>query len=147
MRAQSETEALITLTVRCLVAGLVAGLVMMLGLLLGEERVLAFYIGQGNEGSEATRELLRTAWILVATVQPLNGLVFVIDGILCSGQDFRYISKAYVAGFVFVFLPLIVSPLRMSLLGIWGVKASFNIYRCCAALRWVIQDWKRIQEH
>ncbi len=147
MRAQSDTEALSTLTVRCLAAGLVAGLVMMVALLLGEERVLAFYIGQSNEGSEATRQLLRTAWILVATVQPLNGLVFVIDGILCGGGDFRYISKAYVAGFIFVFLPLIVSPLRMSLLGIWGVKGFFNLYRCVAAFHWVRTDWKRIQEH
>jgi Na+-driven multidrug efflux pump len=147
MRAQSDTKALTTLIVRCLASGLIAGLLTMLGLLLGEERVLAFYIGEGNDGSEATRKLLRTAWMLVATVQPLNGPVFVIDGILCGGQDFRYISQAYVTGFVFVFLPLIVSPLRMSLLGIWATKAAFNVYRCAAALLWVKADMKRLQEH
>lgn len=108
---------------------------------MGREHVLDFYVGKdGEDGAQATRSLLRTAWILLATVQPLNGVVFVVDGILCGGQDFSYISRAYVLGFASVFLPLIFSPLKSSLLGIWGTKAVFNVYRCAAALHWVVSD-------
>ena len=137
LRAQADPGALTTLNVRCLAAGLIVGLVVMLGLLLGEDAVIKFYIG---DASGATRALLMGAWPLVAAAQPLNGPLFVIDGILCGGQDYSFISRAYAVGFLLVFLPLIVSPLRLSLMGIWGTKAGFNVYRCAAALLWVKGD-------
>lgn len=131
LRASASTSsrrAQIELTKRCLTCGLVAGVVVGVTLTARRDQIIRFYVGAASE-EDLVWELLKSMWVLLAGVQALNGVVFVIDGLLCAGGDFRYISKAYAAGLLFVFLPLVASPLRSSLLGVWFVKAIFNLYR------------------
>ena len=134
----SGSSALLSLTARCIGGGGGVGCVIAAGLIVGRDQVIRFYVG-GNH-TEAVRELLASVWMLLAVAQPVNGVVFVLDGLLCAGSDFRYISKCYVVGFALVFLPLMCSQLNASLLGVWTAKSVFNVYRLGAAILWVRRD-------
>ena len=74
-------------------------------------------------------------WILLCSIQPINSLAFVYDGLMYAGQGFAFISRTFVAGFVLFYGPLIIAGFvledsgRSSLVWIWGAKAAFNVWR------------------
>jgi MATE family, multidrug efflux pump len=67
---------------------------------------------------------LQVLWI-VALVQPLSAVVFVLDGILIGAGDQRYLAGAMLASTVLVFLPAVavVTALDGGLLWLWGAIA------------------------
>jgi putative MATE family efflux protein len=67
---------------------------------------------------------LQVLWI-VALVQPLSAVVFVLDGILIGAGDQRYLARAMLASTVLVFLPAVavVTALDGGLLWLWGAIA------------------------
>ena len=73
----------------------------------------------------AVRSAAREVLLVVAVLQPVNAVVFVLDGVLIGAGDLRYLAKAMaVSGFV-VFLPaaFAVRWLDGSLLWLWGALA------------------------
>ena len=74
---------------RCLVYGFAAGCVMMLLILVLRWPIAASF---GHEASLVT--MTANTMIIVALLQPLNGLVFVGDGIFQGALDFSYLAIA-----------------------------------------------------
>jgi putative MATE family efflux protein len=56
-------------------------------------------------------------WLIFAAMQPLNALVFALDGILLGAGDTRYLALAMVPCSLLVFAPLAIA----SLLAGWGI--------------------------
>jgi putative MATE family efflux protein len=67
---------------------------------------------------------LQVLWI-VALVQPLSAVVFVLDGILIGAGDQRYLARAMLASTLLAFVPavVVVTVLDGGLLWLWGAIA------------------------
>jgi putative MATE family efflux protein len=74
--------------------------------------------------------VLRVLWI-VAALQPLAALVFVLDGVLIGAGDAGYLALAMLVATVVVYLPvgLVVAALDGGLLWLWGALALWMIAR------------------
>ena len=73
---------------------------------------------------------LEVLW-LVAALQPLNAVVFVLDGVLIGAGDVRYLAGAMASASFLVFVPgaLLVLALDASLLWLWTVIGLFMAAR------------------
>jgi Na+-driven multidrug efflux pump len=73
-------------------------------------------------GDTEVRDLAGSALLVVAALQPVNAVVFVLDGVLIGAGDARYLAVAMV-GAALVFLPaaLGVAASGAGLLALWGV--------------------------
>ena len=88
---------------------------------------------------ERARDLL----LVVALLQPVNGLVFVLDGILIGAGDLRFLALAMV-GAMLVFVPAaaLVLVLDLGLAGLWAAVALLMLVRLAAlARRFVGGGW------
>jgi putative MATE family efflux protein len=67
---------------------------------------------------------LQVLWV-VALVQPLSAVVFVLDGILIGAGDQRYLARAMLASTLFAFVPAValVTALGGGLLWLWAAIA------------------------
>jgi Na+-driven multidrug efflux pump len=81
----------------------------------------------------------------VALLQPVNGLVFVLDGILIGAGDLRFLAAAMVgAAAVFVPAAALALVLDLGLAGLWGAVALLMLARLVAlgrrfaGGRWVV---------
>jgi len=67
------------------------------GGLSGTAAGLAFYCAQGSlpylfTADQAVAAVLRQgAWLVLAVAQPLNGLLFVFDGLMYATQHFKFV--------------------------------------------------------
>jgi putative MATE family efflux protein len=63
--------------------------------------------------------------LVVAALQPLNAVVFVLDGVLIGAGDLRYLAAAMALSALAVFLPaaLLVLRLELGLTALWGAIA------------------------
>lgn len=87
--------------------------------------------------SAAVAALVRTqAFLLLAAFQPLNGVVFALDGFLLGAHDTRFLMKAMLAGGLLLFVPLtgMAFHLELGLLGIWAGFSLFMVQRLAANL-------------
>jgi putative MATE family efflux protein len=68
--------------------------------------------------------------LIVAAMQPLNGIVFVLDGILIGAGDARYLALAMLAATA-VFIPaaIAVDTLGGGLIALWGALTLFMLAR------------------
>jgi putative MATE family efflux protein len=81
--------------------------------------------------------------LVVALLQPVNGLVFVLDGILIGAGDLRFLALAMV-GAMLVFVPAaaLVLVLDLGLAGLWAAVALLMLVRLAAlARRFVGGGW------
>jgi Na+-driven multidrug efflux pump len=71
---------------------------------------------------DAVRRLTFDVLVIVALLQPINAVVFVLDGILIGAGDLRYLAKAMAVSGLVVFLPIaaLVLATTGSLLALWG---------------------------
>ena len=78
----------------------------------------------------AVRTLLATVLLVQAVWQPVNGVVFVLDGVLIGAGDARYLALAGV-GTLVVFLPLLVLVWRADagLAWLWWAFGAFMAAR------------------
>jgi Na+-driven multidrug efflux pump len=136
MESESSALYLVTLTRRVLVAGFAAGVMTSVALAVCPDFFIGFFTKD-----RAVSDVLISCWWLLCLVQPLNGLVFTIDGLLYAGQQFRFIRNYFIAGFTLVFVPAIVLYGKYSLLGVWTTKAVFNVYRLAGGALWV---WREV---
>ncbi|HWH79138.1 MAG TPA: hypothetical protein VNT76_17270, partial [Candidatus Binatus sp.] len=85
----------------------------------------------------------RIMW-LVCFFQPLNGVVFVLDGLLIGARDTRYLMWAMLAGALAVFVPISWSALHFGwgLIGIVGGLSALMAWRCATnLLRFLNRRW------
>jgi putative MATE family efflux protein len=85
---------------------------------------------------QAVIDLTRQVLVVVAVLQPLNAVVFVLDGVLIGAGDLRFLAGAMVAAFA-VFLPaaVLAGTVGGTLLWLWGAIALLMVARL-AAVAW-----------
>ncbi|MGZ4693476.1 MAG: MATE family efflux transporter [Acidimicrobiales bacterium] len=86
-----------------------------------------------------------TAFLLVfvGVMQPVNGVVFVLDGLLIGAGDLRYLAGAMLVSFV-AFLPfaLAVPVLGLGIGWLWAALFVFMVARMVTlGIRWVGHGW------
>lgn len=78
--------------------------------------------------SDAVREAARTeAFLLLAALQPLNGVVFALDGFLMGAHDTRFLMWAMLSGGLLLFVPATAAAFALEL-GLFGVWAGFSLF-------------------
>jgi Na+-driven multidrug efflux pump len=87
---------------------------------------------------------LATSLLVVAAVaQPLNGPVFVLDGILIGASDLGYLARAMAVSFA-GFLPLVAAVwwLDAGVAWLWWALVGFMGLRLATLWRrWCTDDW------
>ena len=100
--------------------GVVAGLLFTVSFVVAWESIVAFFTT-----SRAVIAMLSPGiMILVCLIQPLNGVVFVLDGFLIGARDTRYLMKAMLAGAA-IMIPLAWTSLQLSW-GLMGILLSIT---------------------
>ncbi|KAI3438708.1 hypothetical protein D9Q98_001128 [Chlorella vulgaris] len=123
---------LMQLVRRVLLAGAVCGCAAGLVFTLAADRTISAFTSD-----PAVAQALRggAAWEVLAASQPLNGLLFVFDGLLLTTHDFTFIRNNMCSGGLLVFLPLLAASVWWvpSLASIWLAKAALNVWRLAGA--------------
>jgi putative MATE family efflux protein len=91
------------------------------------------------------RHLALQVLLIVAALQPLNAVVFVLDGVLIGAGDVSYLAVAMLSALV-VYVPAAVAVLVLGggLLWLWGALALWMLARCVgmatrfAGYRWMV---------
>jgi putative MATE family efflux protein len=76
---------------------------------------------------------VHAVWLIFALMQPLNAIVFALDGILLGAGDTRYLAVAMVPCSLLVFAPLAIA----SLLAGWGIVGVWLAIVALIAARFV----------
>jgi Na+-driven multidrug efflux pump len=105
--------------------GLLAGLALG-GLVALLRPVLAPLFSDDPAVIDLTRQVL---WV-VAVLQPLNAVVFVLDGVLIGAGDLRFLAGAMVGAFA-LFLPaaVLAGAVGGTLLWLWGALTLLMVAR------------------
>ena len=86
-------------------------------------------------------------WLIVALLQPIGGIVFVLDGVLMGAGDFRFLFWSTAAAALGALLPVALLALRFGwgLRGIWAGMAALMLVRLAATV-WRLRDggWARV---
>jgi putative MATE family efflux protein len=135
-RAYAASVRMIWLSVY---AGILFGAVM---LALGD--VLPYVFTSDEEVVERTQEI----WLLFALMQPLNGAVFALDGILIGAGDGRYLMWSMVAAFAVCALgSLAALAFDWGIVGVWAslfllicVRLGLMLWRF-QGRRWLVTGW------
>jgi len=129
-------------SVRMLELGLLAGVA--LGVALA---VLAVPVaGLFTDDSAVAEAAVFGLWF-VAAMQPMNAVVFVLDGVLIGAGDHRFLAYAGLVTNVAVFIPAVVSvlPLGLGLAGLWGAIVLLEAARAVAnGARFAGRRWERV---
>jgi putative MATE family efflux protein len=91
------------------------------------------------------RDLAEQLVLVVALLQPLNAVVFVLDGVLIGAGDQRYLAVAMLVATFAVFAPaaVLVSALDAGVLALWGALALWFVARAAGvAVRYVGPRWQ-----
>ena len=83
--------------------------------------------------------------LVVAVLQPINAVVFVLDGVLIGAGDLRYLAKAMAVSGLVVFLPaaMLVLQARGPLVALWGALALLMTARLIGnAFRFAGSAWQ-----
>lgn len=124
----------VALSRRLLVLGLGAGLV-----LAGLMAALAGPLPRWFTDDPEVVSSIRTVYVFVVALQPVNALVFVWDGIVLGAADFRYTAVAMVvSSVVAIAVLLLVLPLGWGLAGVWVGMSALMVARF-GTLAW----WQR----
>ncbi len=81
--------------------------------------------------------------LFVAVMQPINGTVFVLDGLLIGAGDMAFLGRAmWIALLVFAPLALGVAVLDLGIGWLWGALTVFMVARMAVlARRWRTDSW------
>jgi putative MATE family efflux protein len=79
----------------------------------------------------AVERLAFDVLLVVAVLQPINAVVFVLDGVLIGAGDLRYLAKAMAVSGLVVFLPAALLVLRADgpLVALWGALTLLMVAR------------------
>ena len=87
---------------------------------------------------------VREVWIVIALLQPVGGVVFVLDGVLMGAEDFGFLflSTAVAALLFLVPVALLALAAGWGLPGVWAGMSSLMVVRLAAMLwRWRGGRW------
>ena len=121
--------------------GVTAGLLFAVSFALAWATIVKFF----TTSVEVLALLTPGATILVCLIQPLNGIVFVLDGLLIGARDTRYLMWAMVAGAA-IMIPLTWSARQFGwgLLGILLAIVTLMIWRAATNIgRFISAAWQR----
>jgi Na+-driven multidrug efflux pump len=85
--------------------------------------------------------------LLVSLLQPLNGIVFVLDGFLIGARDTRFLMWAMLIGALGIFAPICWMALNWDwgLIGIWaGVGALMFWSLLTLFYRFFSRNWQQV---
>lgn len=125
-----------------IVSGVAAGL-FFTSVFLGAHQVI---IGFFTSSPEVILSLSGGLFLLVALLQPLNGVVFVLDGFLIGARDTRYLMWAMLIGGMGIFVPISWLSLRYGwgLTGILTGIGALMLWRLATNLyRFVDKSWMK----
>lgn len=110
--------------------GIAAGIVLGILLLAGHRVIPALFTTD-----PAVRSGIATVLLIAAVWQPVNGVVFVLDGVLIGAGDARYLALAGVLTLL-VFIPLLVVVWRFDggLAWLWWAYGVFMLARMATLL-------------
>jgi putative MATE family efflux protein len=97
---------------------------------------------------ESVVERAQAIWLLFALMQPLNGAVFALDGIMIGAGDGRYLMWSMVASFV-LSAPVALAALVFDwgIVGVWAALVNLICIRLALMLvrfrsrRWLVTGW------
>ena len=99
-------------------------------------------------GDELVLERAAAIWIIFALMQPLNGAVFALDGILIGASDGPYLAWSMVAAFVVcAALSLAALAFDWGVVGVWAAIVALILVRLTLMLhrfrgrRWLVTGW------
>jgi MATE family multidrug resistance protein len=124
------------------VCGCAAGLIFALGYWLGERPLIALFT---NSPQVAALLSAGGIFLFLAFSQPINGIVFVLDGLLIGAHDTRFLMRAMLIGALGIFVPLAWISLHweLGLVGVWSGLTLLMLWRLATNLfrflsgRWV----------
>jgi putative MATE family efflux protein len=129
-------------SVRMIELGIVAGLVV--GLVVA---ATAPWFPDLFTDDRAVVDLAAQVLLVVAVMQPLAAVVFVLDGVLIGAGDQRYLALAMLVASFGVFAPiaLLVAASGGGLLALWGAIAAWMVARAVGMVgRFIGPRWERV---
>jgi MATE family multidrug resistance protein len=120
-------------------AGCLAGLGFAFGFAVAWSAIVGFF----TSSSEVNSLLTSGVMLLVCALQPFNGMVFVLDGLLIGARDTRYLMWAMLAGAA-ILVAIAWSSLQLGwgLLGILSAVSALMLWRSATNLgRFFSQRW------
>lgn len=120
--------------------GCTAGLVFGLGYLLSKQILINLF----TKNPAVIQILSAEIFPLLVLFQPLNGIVFVLDGVLIGAHDTRFLMWAMLIGSSIIFIPITWLSLQFGfgLLGVWVGLSLFMAYRLITNLvRLLSRSW------
>jgi putative MATE family efflux protein len=93
---------------------------------------------------DAVVDLAMQVLVIVAVLQPINAVVFVLDGVLMGAGDMRFLAGAMFASAI-VFIPLALGVLGLDhgLVALWGALAALMAVRLVGnAARFASNGWQ-----
>jgi Na+-driven multidrug efflux pump len=112
--------------------------------------LLAFsgLLPQAFTSDELVLERVGAIWLLFALMQPLNGAVFALDGILIGAGDGPYLAWSMVAAFgASAVVAIAAYLLDWGIVGIWAALVVLIVVRLAlmwrrfASRRWLVTGW------
>jgi Na+-driven multidrug efflux pump len=102
--------------------------------------------GQGylRTGDEAVIDKAKEIWLLFALMQPFNGAVFALDGILIGAGDTRFLMWGMLAASLGAFVPIALGSLwlELGIVGVWcGLIALIGVRLVTCAWRFSGRRW------
>ena len=138
-----DTERAFEASARMIWLAVYAGIVFA-GVLLLLEPVLP----RAFTSDELVLERAGAIWIIFALMQPLNGAVFALDGILIGASDGPYLAWSMVAAFVVcATLSLAALAFDWGVVGVWAAIGALILVRLGLMLwrfqgrRWLVTGW------
>ena len=123
-----------------LLCGGVAGLLFTILFLTTQDAIVGFF----TNSPEVKLLLGAGVILLVALLQPLNGIVFVLDGLLIGARDTRFLMWAMLIGALGIFVPICWMALNWGwgLTGIWAGVGALMSWRLLTLLyRFFSRSW------
>ena len=136
--AQKETAIAMGKTL--ILCGAVAGLIFGVVFLGAQDAIVSFF----TNSPEVKLLLAAGVILLIALFQPLNGTVFVLDGLLIGARDTRFLMWAMLIGALGIFVPISWMSLHWGwgLMGIWtGVGALMSWRLVTLLYRFFSRKW------
>jgi Na+-driven multidrug efflux pump len=99
-------------------------------------------------GDELVLDRVAAIWLLFAAMQPLNGAVFALDGILIGAGDGPYLAWSMVASFAASAAVAVAAyALDWGIVGVWSALVVLIavrlvlMWRRFASRRWLVTGW------
>lgn len=97
-------------------------------------------------GDAAVLAQVGSVWLIVAALQPIGGVVFVLDGVLMGAGDFRFLFFSTAVAALLGLVPVALASLAFGwgLRGVWAGMAALMLVRLVTTL-WRLREgsWAR----